>query len=1301
MQTITAGAAAFESWTADTPGTIGPGALTYTADATTNLITPASSMASLPDGHAVRLSNVGGSGGGDNSAYVAAVNALSPSAYLRMADASDEVGTYSWTNAGASFGSASLITGDNGSATFNGSVYMFASISDPSWTSLTVIAWVKPSSAADNQTIAGGHAGNGGWVLKLMDDHLQFESTSFSYDVSTTFAYSGGDTLHVAVTFNNSDKTARFYVNGVAKGTAVLPSNLFTGVILAIGTAYGLGATFTGDIDEVAIYGNQQLSGAAILADYELGLEAADPPGGFPEGLNGNDRYYGRWTTEGAGPYHLYPTAADAIAGTNAIDITTAGDGTNTITPWGYGAVPIGFWGIPQRHIVRGCDGVAGRTVWLYAAHTNGIGSVLVSLDDGTPLELTASDHLLSSDTYCSPASRTFTADAGTDQITLASSLTDTATAAMPPRRIEAVRFDTTGALPGGLSKGEWYFTRFTSTSVTKVFPTAWDAAQNTNAINLSNAGSGTHTVIFHGSSYSGYAFLLPSDLSAGWHALRAVIKPRYCGTERILQGGEDDAVSPTIGSDHWQAQSLVVYGDIADDLDYYAVVSGTGSSAGTPAVQRLRSAADPTAVTGRYATISDAWAALDTHAGGGRIYLAAGSYESDIAESVTPALRCQIRPLPGIAPGAAVIDQVTTGQNIVATWIEYRGVRFTLDATDPLAYVSFGSNYLSFFGCEVIGPGMGTANGGLVVNATGKSFWVRAASLIGSKGGSWFQGIATLALGTINSHVTGDQYSGVPFVRGFIVREFDQVGAEHADITQFLGPIVNMAITDGDVDLGSGNDVNSFLQGDATSSVDGVIFENIRLKGSGAVQFSMGPDNTHVIHRHITAPLDPLEGMNGDDHMNCEVSGCLFYAVAGGAWPSPPAWNIGTAEDYYKRIDWTSNHNVDGTLAASSDTTGDPGLDANDRPDTGSDLIGVIASPRRKFDLDGNTVGSTDNVGAFANTPASVTWKSPRTESELVLGLYLFCGDGVGGASGNCGVATNVFNTEFEDFLTNGYNNPSTGDDALDNCIALGYEDVMLGWPFGLTASGSEYQIGTVAPTHPDEGDTILSSPYDQKQFTALATNGAAHISAMKTALLARAANLRAPIIYQGSPKYDQAITNAALDETIEMAIDLIADVALDASGECTRASATLPVVALVTRLTGTHGLRYIAEAWGRDDVEDCREWLTLAASTIATGSDGTDTAYRADLAISDANNGWMKPEFIRSYGIRPIVLIAYNGNSVATRKGYIRFWLNMGCSVYFDPIGFTTADLTEIRQYFLSRRGGTFRKISTRQRD
>lgn len=98
----------------------------------------------------------------------------------------------------------------------------------------------------------------------------------------------------------------------------------------------------------------------------------------------------------------------------------------------------------------------------------------------------------------------TFTADAGTDLLTCANDLSEAIGG-------QAVRFTTTGTLPGGLSPTDAtqhdnnYFLGSISaggsvgTHTAKVYPTLADARADTNAIDITSTGSGTHTMQIDG----------------------------------------------------------------------------------------------------------------------------------------------------------------------------------------------------------------------------------------------------------------------------------------------------------------------------------------------------------------------------------------------------------------------------------------------------------------------------------------------------------------------------------------------------------------------------------------------------------------------------------------------------------------------------------------------------------------------------------------------------------------------------------------------------------------------------------
>jgi len=91
--------------------------------------------------------------------------------------------------------------------------------------------------------------------------------------------------------------------------------------------------------------------------------------------------------------------------------------------------------------------------------------------------------------------SRTFTADASTDICTASASLvTQAGTDAGLNFQSAAVQFTTTGTLPAGLSLNTTYFLIYVSDTTFKV-STSWINSNGGTAINITDAGTGTHTI--------------------------------------------------------------------------------------------------------------------------------------------------------------------------------------------------------------------------------------------------------------------------------------------------------------------------------------------------------------------------------------------------------------------------------------------------------------------------------------------------------------------------------------------------------------------------------------------------------------------------------------------------------------------------------------------------------------------------------------------------------------------------------------------------------------------------------------
>jgi len=99
---------------------------------------------------------------------------------------------------------------------------------------------------------------------------------------------------------------------------------------------------------------------------------------------------------------------------------------------------------------------------------------------------------------YPIPASdTTFTADASTDLITYSggwASYTVGSTTSSGAYRPVTVS-NSGGALPAGLVASTIYYISADTSTTTKLYPTYYDSINDTNAINITDAGTGTHTI--------------------------------------------------------------------------------------------------------------------------------------------------------------------------------------------------------------------------------------------------------------------------------------------------------------------------------------------------------------------------------------------------------------------------------------------------------------------------------------------------------------------------------------------------------------------------------------------------------------------------------------------------------------------------------------------------------------------------------------------------------------------------------------------------------------------------------------
>lgn len=158
--------------------------------------------------------------------------------------------------------------------------------------SFSAEAWIRPTSSSGSNAcvVFRNHddvdPGNrSGWVVWQRDPSVGFNLRLYNH-VGTTRTvdinsgpYTVGAWLHMAVTYDDSSKTAKIYINGLEKATATVASGVaFYPMVSTVipsfgGFANGQENPFIGDIDEVAYY-SKVLTPAQIAAHNTNGKDA-------------------------------------------------------------------------------------------------------------------------------------------------------------------------------------------------------------------------------------------------------------------------------------------------------------------------------------------------------------------------------------------------------------------------------------------------------------------------------------------------------------------------------------------------------------------------------------------------------------------------------------------------------------------------------------------------------------------------------------------------------------------------------------------------------------------------------------------------------------------------------------------------------------------------------------------------------------------------------------------------------------------------------------------------------------------
>lgn len=211
--------------------------------------------------------------------YRATVLADSPVAFWRLgepsgATAADVQGTHDGTYSNCTLNQTGATTDGNKAAAFSAgsnSLITVSSAADLQFTNaMTFECWANPTNASAFYMLITKGSTNGSpnsdyeWRLDNTTGKQRFLVNAGAGVVSNTQVPTG-QFNHIAVTFDGAN--ARFYLNGVADGAPALAATAATHATNVILGRRGDGLSFTGTLDEIAVYGSV-LSPARIAAHF-------------------------------------------------------------------------------------------------------------------------------------------------------------------------------------------------------------------------------------------------------------------------------------------------------------------------------------------------------------------------------------------------------------------------------------------------------------------------------------------------------------------------------------------------------------------------------------------------------------------------------------------------------------------------------------------------------------------------------------------------------------------------------------------------------------------------------------------------------------------------------------------------------------------------------------------------------------------------------------------------------------------------------------------------------------------------
>jgi hypothetical protein len=507
----------------------------------------------------------------------------------------------------------------------------------------------------------------------------------------------------------------------------------------------------------------------------------------------------------------------------------------------------------------------------------------------------------------------------------------------------------------------------------------------------------------------------VPSGLSPGRHEVRARIKPSVCGWERILQGNTTISPSDLTSSFAVAKSSLVIVKDVASPVFTVVKVGGllTAGNEGTHASGLKSGAVGSLAsypLSECYSHIGWAAYALREHMGvgalanhGATIYVGEGDWNANTTYTPDNLWWLTVRRHPDAAKASTrlMAENAVGPSSASSAWVKYQGFQIRLD-TGPgsVLYAASGSNCYWFDDCDIIGGGQEEGSYGLVSNNTNKWKWITNLNQTGVRSSGIAGGVIAMVRNAHLVDCTSDILTGIAVSVGGTARNHRGLGwlngvnvDEHGDLFQqpnAATDIEGLIIADWDVECVTLRTVENFnwdvgmsmFQGVPLADIpvgesDNTLCENVRMVGlsGGGGQMTLWGRVGSML-RNVTCS-NRLAGLHEDIPFDSnEVVNCIFSS------------SEAAGTDFYSRIktngNYEGNHNISGTAADVSDTTGTPDWGEDGVPVEGGNLAGrtrfILADAASGLRAVSDYAGALSTFFAPVSSPPGGIYRTSRT---------------------------------------------------------------------------------------------------------------------------------------------------------------------------------------------------------------------------------------------------------------------------------------------------------------------------------